>query len=614
MGFRDARETLAVAEPGAVAGVELKLRRLGPEEEQAGITGIVRDASGQPMAGALVWTEVPGWPQVLRRMEPPGSLPKEARTGADGSFTLRVPQIGGTTFEVLASAPGLAVSRAGPFPQHPEEQRWPFVELQLVEGASLEGRVTSLDGAAVPGARVRLWRTTQVPEEATLFTRLVPQAVGQVTYAAVDGTFRLRRLEPGAYWLEALAPGHAAQPVGPVEVRAGSAPARIDIALAPGGSIAGRVVDTSGEPLAAIEVVALSSPPGAGPAAADEDELVQSGAIGSGAALTESDGSFRIDHLPDGDYRLLARARGFEPASAAASVPGEPLPDLVMAPHASIVASVREETTGAPVPSFAVRLERRDAGGDFHDDSRQARDVADAAGRFACDGLRAGEWRVRVLAPSRVPWAREVSLEPGDQVELDVALGPGRRLEGVVRRPDGAPIAGAAVTLRRDGEGRDLESAHSGVDGAFGFGGLEDGSYLVQASHPEQYAEPGESAAKVKLDGEDAAVRLVLRPAGKILGRLRGLVFRPPGWDIFVVHFAPLAGTPPHAAFQVWTDENGAFQKDSVRPGTYRLELTHRRRAPDTGGDWISVPPEARPLGEVEVRAGEMARFEMAAE
>ncbi len=49
---------------------------------------------------------------------------------------------------------------------------------------------------------------------------------------------------------------------------------------------------------------------------------------------------------------------------------------------------------------------------------------------------------------------------------------------------------------------------------------------------------------------------------------------------------------------------------ESVRPGKYRLELIHRRSAPDTGGDWITAPPESRPLGGVEVRAGEMARFE----
>ncbi len=621
-GFREARETVAFPDPPAAlaapaapaanaAEVELKLRRLGPEEAQAGISGVVRDARGEPIAGALVWTEVPGWPQVLRRMEPPASVPKEVRTGADGAFIVRAPQIGGTIFEVLASHPGLATSRAGPFPQQSGEQGWPLVEIELGEGASVEGRVTSLAGAAVSGARVRIWHDTQVPEEATLFTRLLPQAVGEVTYSAKDGTFRLRRIEPGAYRLEARAEGFAAKTLGPVEVRAGSVPARVDIALDAGGSLAGRVVDSGGDPLAGIEVVAFPTAAGSGPPPSEEDELVQLGAIGAAAAVTGSDGAYRLDHLPGGEFLVLGRAPGFEPAWIPASLPGESPADLVLAPHARIAGSVREAATGEQVTSFAVRLERRDGEGVFREDNRKSHDVADAAGRFSCEGLRAGEWRVRVVASAHVPWERAVSLEPGDEVELDLALSAGRRIEGAVRRPDGAPIPGATITARREGEGRDVESIRSAEDGTFVFGGLEEGSYHVQAAHPEHYAEGGEAAVKVDLAaGEDAAVRLVLRPAGKIFGRIRGLVFKPPGADIFIVTFTTVAGSPPGPAFQIWADENGTIQMDSVRPGKYRLELVHRRSAPDTGGDWITVPPESRPLGEVEVRAGEMARFE----
>jgi hypothetical protein len=112
-----------------------------------------------------------GLAAVLRSMESPSSTPKEVRTDADGAFTVRAPQIGGTNFEVLASYPGLATSRAGPFLQHPGQEGWPSVEIQLIEGAVVEGRNREPRWLAVAGARVRLWRDTQVPEEATLFTR-----------------------------------------------------------------------------------------------------------------------------------------------------------------------------------------------------------------------------------------------------------------------------------------------------------------------------------------------------------------------------------------------------------------------------------------------------------
>jgi hypothetical protein len=156
----------------------------------------------------------------------------------------------------------------------------------------------------------------------------------------------------------------------------------------------------------------------------------------------------------------------------------------------------------------------------------------------------------------------------------------------------------------------DCESVQSGKDGEFVFGGLDAGVYEIVASHPEHYAEAG-GVVKVEVP-EDAAVRLELRPAGKILGRIRGLVFEPPADDIFIVVFSPIAGsTGP--SFQVWADAKGTILMDSVRPGKYRLLLTHRQCAPNTD-EWVTVPPENQPLGEVEVRAGELTSFDLEAQ
>jgi protocatechuate 3,4-dioxygenase beta subunit len=613
-GFREGRESAAFPDPAAtpVAEVRLELRRLGPGEAEEGISGIVRDARGEPLAGALVWTEVPGWPSALRRMEPPASAPLEMRTGPEGTFTLEAPGIGGTTFEVVASRPGLATSRAGPFPQHPGDDGWPFVEIRLVEGVTVEGRITGIGGAPLAGARVRIWRDTQVAEETTLFMRLLPDTVGDATYSTSDGTYHLRRIEPGSYHVEARAGGHAVRTMGPIQIRAG-APARIDLALDPGAPLEGRVVDTAGEPLSGIEVVAFPVPAGTAALPDEEDEIVQTGVLGAAAAVTGQDGAYRMDHLPAGEVRVLARAPGFEPAWIPSAAPGRPLPDLVLARHARITGRCLEPESGSPLRRFRVMLDRRDAEGAFLEEPAREREIDDPGGSFACEGLPAGDWRIRVAAAGRTPWQREVSLEPGGEVAVEAAPGAGRRIEGVVvRRPDGAPIAGAAVTIRREGEGRDLESIPSGREGEFAFGGLDEGTYHVLAAHPEHHAEGREAAATIEISaGEDASVRLELRPAGRVLGHVRGLVFEPPGTDIFVVALSPAAGSGP--SFQAWADEKGAVRIDSVRPGSYRVEMTHRRNAPDTGGEWISVPPEVRPLGEVEVRAGEMATFEVEA-
>jgi hypothetical protein len=94
---------------------------------------------------------------------------------------------------------------------------------------------------------------------------------------------------------------------------------------------------------------------------------------------------------------------------------------------------------------------------------------------------------------------------------------------------------------------------------------------------------------------------------------------------MWLVTFSPVASEPagggdrkgsaPEAApqpFWVWADEGGNFGREGVRPGRYRLELVHKRNAPDTGGQWIEVPSESRQLGEVEIRAWEMVYYKEA--
>ncbi len=644
--YGEAREPLVFPDPGAAQVVEaqLVLDGFGAEGSKAWLSGIVRDARGEPLAGARVWAEVPGFPAAFLRIGFFGARGAEGRTAADGTFTIAAPRCGNLRFDLLASYPGCATSRAGPFAADSGEGAWPFIEIRLGQGASVEGRVTSSrDGAPIAGARVRIWRDTQVPDEATLFTRLLPQAEGEVTYCARDGAFRLRRIEPGAYWVEARAAGHAAKTLGPVEIAAGpgaspedgSAPAdspvRIDIALEAGASLAGRVVGAGGEPLSGVEVVAFPVAEAYVPPPDSDDEVVQTGALGAAGTVTRGDGAYKIEHLPDAEFHVLARARGFEPASISPVVPGQPLPDIVLLQHGSVIGRVSDAETEAPVAEFSLSFERQGADGEFRTEHRHGRDVRDAGGRFACEGMRAGEWRVRVASKDHVHWRGNVSLAPGGTAELDVVLHAGSRIEGTVALPDGTPVAGAAIHIRlvprpRPGERTNFDT-RTEENGVFVAAGLEGGSYQIEATHPDCYAERAEGSAKVDVSAAGAAsVGLVLRPAGRVLGRVHGLGIVRPGEDIWIVRFTPIPVDPDPAAsgtelaaaslgapFECWTDAQGTFQRDSVRPGKYRLELSHKRSVEDPerpGGKWVVAPEDGGPLGEVEIRAGELAFFE----
>ena len=648
-GYRDARALIVFPDRDApqTINVRLALQALGAGESETTVAGIVRGARGEPLAGALVWAEVPGLPRAFLRIGFFGSRDAETRTADDGTFTLPAPQFGNMSFAVLASLPGYATARAGPFAANPGENGRTFVELSLGRGASIAGRVTSaVDGAPIAGARIRLWRDPQVPDETTLFTQLLPRTEGEATYSGGDGAFRLRRIEPGAYWIEARAQGHAAKTLGPIQVApehgaaegdraAPESPAvSIDIALEAGASLAGRVVDAEGGGLPGVEIVALPVTERDGALRDADNEIVLAGALGAAQTVTGADGAYRLEHLPAGTFHVLARARGFEPAWLSPVVPGQPVPDLALLPCGSIAGRVRDAETGQPVAEFSVSFEWRNAVGEFQAAHRYGRDVRDDAGWFACEGMHAGDWLVSVASETHLPWRGETNLAPGGTIELDIALNPGRRIEGAVVRPDGTPIPDAALRIRlvsRPNWGGQERRTRSGDDGAFVGAGLEPGAYRIEATHPGFYAEESEAAANVDLDAaEVASARLVLHPAGKILGRVRGLGAARPGEDLWIVRFTPIpadpgpapttaaAGTekaaaPRGAPFECQADAWGLFQRDSVRPGGYLLDLTHKRSVEDPerpGGKWVVIPEDCGPLGEVAIRAGESALFE----
>ena len=137
------------------------------------------------------------------------------------------------------------------------------------------------------------------------------------------------------------------------------------------------------------------------------------------------------------------------------------------------------------------------------------------------------------------------------------------------------------------------------------------------------------------------AVRL--QPAGKIRGRIDGLPLIDPregGYNIFVVRTGgekdqgttgKAAAKGPAVVASIILGEQGTFAVDGLRPGTYRIDLeriTLRQGgspemgpAPTSGqvrvravfkpgpGAPSGTVPSARPLGEVEVRAGETSEF-----
>jgi hypothetical protein len=153
------------------------------------------------------------------------------------------------------------------------------------QGRSLSGRVVAL-GVATAGARVRLGDVEGGPARETLSDR--------------DGSFVFHGLGAGFYSLRATR-GNLASPIlrgvstddAPGVPSRPRAPTRLE--LGAGLGLDGQVVDDGGHGAPGADVRAESTP---------DDPLAD-------AAVTTTDGRFRLGPLPPGRYRLVARAPGF---------------------------------------------------------------------------------------------------------------------------------------------------------------------------------------------------------------------------------------------------------------------------------------------------------------
>jgi hypothetical protein len=183
-------------------------------------------------------------------------------------------------------------------------------QLPSGNGSRISGHVTeAASGAPISGARVTLMMVVDGP--GGTFGRRPRQSTTDA-----NGSFVFDGLESGQYDLRIEKAGFAAYPDvfgdAPIErltVDASSKDPQLRIALHKGAVVAGRVVNSSGEPDADLQVSALRRTDKAGAVGFVEFVLV-------GSAQTNHLGEFRIASLPSGEYRIVAAAQRHGPFDA----------------------------------------------------------------------------------------------------------------------------------------------------------------------------------------------------------------------------------------------------------------------------------------------------------
>ncbi len=485
----------------------------------ATLSGRVTDEDGKPVAAATGALDQAGaaTPQRLLRRLRGGEAPV-FRTRADGTFaatrlapgegqvlTVSHPDFERATVGGLALAGG--ATRAG-------------VTVTLARGAAVTGVVKDGQGQPVAGAQAELSQPF-TPGGGRGAGRAIGAMLGQPdgdrkrASTGANGAFSIRGVAPGEYVLTVKSAGYASERVDPVRVPERGSIAPVEVTLAPGAAISGRVAFRSGMGAEGFRVsVASPGRPRFLPAAAD-------------GPPTGPDGEFTIDGLKVGQSYDLQVLGPTGPGDGKRGVVA-PAADVAITVTGSgrITGTAVDAASGNPLADFQVAYAPDRGGrpgmllaaGAAGGGAGLARpiDVQSDDGAFALENVPAGSWSVVVTAAGyQLARTGGVAVEEGaTRAGVEVRASRGVLLKGhVVDARTGAAIANAAVTAAPagtpPGRGAVITEVTAGdvttdADGYFEIDGVATGRQAVCASHPEyadavQTADVGDDGANVSL-------------------------------------------------------------------------------------------------------------------
>ena len=447
----------------------------------AGLRGrVVLASDASPAAGVRVVLR-PRRPDfsVERMSATVGSFPSVATTtDAGGRFTLPVP------------APGyLHVDHPFLFPVDTVlvSPAIHDAELRLASGGGVRGTVLGHDDSPVPSATVTLRRSVDISE---LTRELGRSTASAKTVSDETGAFEFRGVPAGNRWLVEVAadgfPHEAVRiTVTPREVTT------VDVALAAGISLSGRVHNSHGAPIPDARISIAKA------FLSVMDSKNGHAGIAPIEAVTGDDGGFHARGLDAGTYNLTARADAYAPAirkSIEVTPPSHELATpIVLQPGLVIRGVVRSETGDGIAGADVGFLRPNRIMGFSINGSVSPRDAesmggsittTDDDGRFVSPPLAAGAYDVIAAAEGYSKVETEAVAGTDGVV---VTLSPLASIHGIVLgREEAEPVVGYRVGLVRPISFMDPDTFIPGVskqvlseDGTFSLLGVEPGAWRL---------------------------------------------------------------------------------------------------------------------------------------
>lgn len=524
--------------------------------------------------------------------------PSVGRAGTDGRYV--IDGVAPGTYRLsVDDAPFVRYSRPGVRVLRGQSRP---VDIPLVVGATLSGRVVDEGGKPVSGAVGRLEGASR--QRFGPVTRRARNPVGDAGAftTAADGSFKAERLPPGSNERLAVAhPDFVPKTVGGIGLTPGSTKTGLTVVVHRGLEVAGTVRDSGGRavPEAGIQLRPSASEGraggrfafGPGPGRSPEGRQATSGA----------DGRFRVAGLEAGAYTLEAHRDGFADAHIdvirldADAVP--PAVDVWMLPGATISGFVHRPD-GSGAKGLVVRAQAGAATARPFGGGARPPDATGDDGAFTIEGLQAGEtYTLTVFGGGRGPEEHAGIQAPATNVEISVG-GAGQIAGHVVDTQTQKPVTAFTATYEADrgsgGPGRgfggrmgprggrppladDAESVDPEpppADGSFVIEDVPTGSWTVVVD-ADAYETARVSGVSVK-EGEatpDVEVRVT---RGRVLsGRTIDAASGQPIPGVSVTAASAGGGAGAFGQPAAVTDADGHFDLVGLAVGTYRVQAQH---------------------------------------
>jgi protocatechuate 3,4-dioxygenase beta subunit len=557
-------------------------------EPASRLDGRVLDASGQPVAGAIVAATFDERPFEH-------GFPTFAVSRRDGTFALSdLPLAASVKIKAFSGRLASKLVEKKIAPGEPAT-----VELTMESPAALAVRVVDPRGEPVAHAEVYgSNRSNPRPHLLDYFAPETPDEDGLqlLGFSDSEGRLRAANISPGDYDLAAQASQLARGTLRRVAVGAGGE-REVELRLRPAVTVKGRVV---GEDAAGIAGAALYLTPVPDDPSSDR---LQSG--GTPAATSGAGGDFVVAGVdPERLFHLVATKEGFAPAKRLNLVLGND-PLVIVLERGGRVAG-RVSAGGRHPGPVGIELVA-EAGAEtgrmrlFDDSLFGIWVVLDAGGSFAYDQVKPGRYHLKVReARGYQPYEGEIfELRAGEtRVVEEIELQPAVVVKGVLLQPDGQPALGANVTLGSPDE-REASSYH-GTDsaGRFHIGTATAGRTSLKVIAPGFR----ELLREVDLVPGENSFELTLEPGAIVLGA------KVVDTEGAVVAGAEISVSGRHH-LQATSDAEGRVRLAGLESGKYLLlirkegyastarELAVEQSAQDL--EWIVEPAKAKLAGAV---------------